>query len=87
MSSAVSDELELIVQLPDRLYNLYLLCWGWDGIDLSLMISLNSYHIFVCVCVCASLSMCVFYFLNSNTFKTSLMNSAILRYSYSTLWE
>lgn len=52
MSSAVSNELELIVQLPDRLYNLYLLCWGWDGIDLSLMISLNSYHVFVCVCVC-----------------------------------
>ena len=51
MSSAVSNEPELIVQLPDRLYNLYLLCWGWDWIDLSLMISLNSYHVFVCVCV------------------------------------
>ena len=53
MSSAVSNELELIVQLPDRLYNLHLLCWGWDGIDLSLMISLNSeiYHVFVCVCI------------------------------------
>lgn len=75
MSSAVSNELELIVQLPDRLYNLYLLCWGWDGIDLSLMISLNSYHIFVCVCVYVSLRVC--YFLDSNTFETSLMNSTV----------
>lgn len=53
MSSAVSNELELIVQLPDQLYNLHLLYWEWDGVDLSLMISLNSeiYHVFVCVCV------------------------------------